>query len=282
MSTTDTQDAIGRLRDELARARDEGVLVAMSGGVDSCTLAALAHDVLGEAMLAVTLDAESSADAEVQAARRLARSAGIPHRVVDHSELSDPDYVKNDPLRCYFCREGMVETLEAVAAQENLGRIAMGYLPDDRLDHTPGRVAARKAGAWFPYVEADVDKAMVRQVAAMLDLEMADRPSNACLSSRIAYGLEVTAEKLEQVERAEAAVRELASVEQVRVRHHGDVARIEVPPDARDALLEVSGPVTTRLEELGFTWVSMDLLGYRTGSMNEAIEGELPERPAEG
>lgn len=272
--------ALERLRAELASA-EGGVLVAMSGGVDSCTLAAVAHDVLGDRMQAVTLDAESSASHETEAACSFAQAHAIPHRVVEHSELDDPDYVRNDPLRCYVCREGMTSRLEEIVEDEGLDCYAMGYLPDDRLDHTPGRVAARQAGAWFPYVEAGVSKDEVRAIADELGLEVADRPSNACLSSRIQYGQEVTREKLEQIETAEAIVRERAGVDQVRVRHHGEVARIEVPPDEREALLEVAGPVSAAIEALGFTWVSMDLRGYRTGSMNESIEGTPPERPDE-
>lgn len=255
----------------LAERRKGGVLVAMSGGVDSCTLAAVAHRVIGDAMLAVTLDAESSAAQEVQAARRFAEGHGIPHRIVEHSELADPDYVENTPARCYHCRDGMTDRLFDLADELGFEHVAMGYLPDDADGHTPGRIAAREAGAWFPYVDAGIRKQQVRTLADGLGLEVADRPSNACLSSRIPYGQEVTEAKLEQIEAAEAAVRELAGVGQVRVRHHGDVARIEVAPEQRDALLEVSGPVTTRLKEIGFTWVAMDLVGYRTGALNEAL-----------
>lgn len=274
---------IGRLRRLLdARVGEEGLLVAMSGGVDSCTLAWVAHDVLGDGMLAVTLDAESSADAEVDAAVRFAREHGIPHRVVEHSELSDPDYVENTPLRCYHCRDGMTDALAEIADDEGLEHVAMGYLPDDAMDHTPGRVAAAESGAWFPYVDAGLDKAAVRALAEEIGLDVADRPSNACLSSRIPYGSEVTREKLAQVEAAERIVREALGVEQVRVRHHGDVARIEVAPEHREAMLAEAETITAEIEALGFTWVAMDLLGYRTGAMNEVLDGAPPEQPAPG
>lgn len=279
MTTGSPTSALAELREAIADRGSQGLMVAMSGGVDSCTLAAVAHDVLGDRMLAVTLDAESSADHEVEAAQAFARQRSIPHRVVEHAELEDPDYVANTPLRCYHCREGMADALFEIAEEEELATVAMGYLPDDAADHTPGRLAARKAGAWFPYADAGIGKDQVRAIADELDLPVAERPSNACLSSRIPYGQAVTAEKLEQVEQAEATVRDLAGVEQVRVRHHGDVARIEVEPGDRAALVEVAGEVTAELKALGFTWVAMDLAGYRTGAMNEALSGRPPEQP---
>jgi uncharacterized protein len=262
-----------RLRRLFADRAEGGVLVATSGGVDSCTLAAIAHQVLDEDMLAVTLDAESNAARELEDAKTFLQDQAIPHAVVDHSELSDPDYRENTPMRCYHCREGMLDRLREVAEDRGLAHIAMGYVPDDRMDHTPGRRAAKEAGAWFPYVDAGIGKDQVRALAERMDLPVADRPSNACLSSRIPYGREVTADKLETVEAAEQAVRSIADVEQVRVRHHDDVARIEVAPDQRAALLAHDRAITEELEQLGFTFVAVDLLGYRTGALNEALDG---------
>lgn len=272
MAKAQTDDARRRLHALLADRADGGVLVAMSGGVDSCTLAAIAHEALGDDMLAVTLDAESNARRELEDAIAFAEEHGLPHTVVEHSELADPEYRENRPDRCYHCRDGMTDALDEVADREGIEHVAMGYLPDDQLDHTPGRRAARQAGAWFPYVEADVDKDQVRRIADAMGLEVADRPSNACLSSRIPYGTEVTEDKLDEVEQAERAVREAVGVEQVRVRHHGDVARVEVLPDQREALLENAEEVTGRLREVGFAFVAMDLLGYRTGALNEAVD----------
>lgn len=261
-----------RLAERFRERADEGVLVAMSGGVDSCTLAAIAHEAIGDAMLAVTLDAESSAERELEDAVSFARERGLPHEVVEHSELADPDYRANTPSRCYHCREGMMDRLTDVAERDGLGHVAMGYVPDDRLDHTPGRRAAKEAGAWFPYVDADVAKDEVRAVAEAMQLPVADRPSNACLSSRVPYGSEVTADKLAEIEAAERAVREIADVDQVRVRHHDDVARVEVPPAERETLLGRAEEITEELEDVGFTFVALDLLGYRTGAMNEALD----------
>lgn len=260
-----------RLTRELERFRETGLLVAMSAGVDSCTLAALAHEVLGERMLAVTLKAESTAREEVEDAERFARTHGVPHRTVVHSELADPAYVANDGERCYHCRKNMGVELLALAAAEGLGAIAMGVVLDDFDEHRPGLRAAREAGILFPLVEADVTKADVRALAERLGLEVAERPSNACLSSRIAFGLEVTDARLRQVEEAERAVRRLAGVSQVRVRHHDAIARVEVAPAEREAVLAQAEAVNEALKALGFTFVALDLEGYRSGAMNEVL-----------
>lgn len=244
----------------------------MSGGVDSCTLAAVAHEILGDQMLAITLSAESSSSQEIEDATRFARTHGIPHEVRTHSELEDPDYVRNDLLRCYHCRKGMAGALQAAAGEHGLETIAMGVVPDDQGEHRPGIRAAREAGIWFPLVEAEVAKAEVREIASTMGLEVHDKPSNACLSSRIAYGLEVTEPRLRRIEAAEALIRETCEIRQVRVRYHeGDVARIEVAPAARGSVLAHADEITAELKELGFTFVALDLLGYRSGAMNESI-----------
>lgn len=273
MTQVTASQARSRLEALLAE-RQDGLIVAMSGGVDSCTLAYLAQATLGDKALAVTLDAESTARVEIDTARRFAETHGLRHRLVDHSELSDPDYVKNDPLRCYHCRKTMGTELNALAEAEGFGTIAMGVVTDDYGEHRPGLRAAKEAGIWFPYVEAGISKATVRDLAAELGLEVADRPSNACLSSRIAYGLEVTEERLRQVEAAEQAVRDLTGADQVRVRHHGKIARIEVAPDRREDVLAKAEAITAALKEVGFSFVSMDLIGYRTGSMNAVLQEE--------
>jgi len=273
--TEPPEQALDRLT-RLLGEREGGVLVAMSGGVDSCTLAWVADRAPGRA-LAVTVDAESSADREVEAARAFAREHELDHRVVEHSELDDEDYRRNAPDRCYHCRDGLVDRLQEVAEEAGLEHVAMGYLPDDEADHTPGRVAARQRGAWFPYVDAGIDKDQVRDLAEHAGLDLADRPSNACLSSRIPWGEEVTEAKLERIEAGERAVREIAGVEQVRVRHHGRLARVEVDPEERQRLLACADEVHEALREVGFTWVALDLAGYRTGALNEALQDRARE-----
>ncbi len=272
-----------RVREAVQEARGERVLVAMSGGVDSCTLAGVLVDELGrKAVLAVTLDAESSAREEVQSAERFAREEGIPHRVVEHSELEDPAYVANRPDRCFHCRDGLMDALGRIQREEGFDRVAMGYLSAGEEGHAPGRVAAEQSGAWFPWSQAGVDKRGVRRVAKALGYDVAGRASNACLSSRIPYGSRVTREKLEEVEEAERVVRDLVGVETVRVRHHGEVARIEVQPGQRGRVVERGEEVSRALKEVGFTWVSLDVAGYRRGSMNESWQEGESSRGGEG
>ncbi|MDX1612345.1 MAG: ATP-dependent sacrificial sulfur transferase LarE, partial [Candidatus Thermoplasmatota archaeon] len=261
-----------KLEATLRPLAEEGVLVAMSAGVDSCTLAYVAHRLLGEAARAVTLLAESTSQEEVDLARAFAQAHDLPHQVVEHSELADPDYVQNDGLRCYHCRKNMGTQLHETREALGLGHVVMGVVPDDYGEHRPGLQAAKEAGIRFPYVEAGITKQEVRELARSLGLEVANRPANACLSSRIAYGLEVTRERLDQVEAAERIVRELAGVGQVRVRHHDELARIEVWPQEREKVLAKAARIEEELCSLGFTYVTLDLLGYRSGSMNRLLD----------
>lgn len=256
------------LQAELADA--DGTLVAFSGGVDSTVLAAIAHRVHGDDALAVTFETETMPRREAEDARALARQIGIDHRVETYSELASEAYRVNDADRCYHCRVMLGERLRDVADREGLATIVAGIVPRDLDDHSPGVAALREAGVAFPYVETGTTKAEIRELARELDLPVHDKPTEACLSSRIPYGDEVTQGKLEQVEAAEARLHELG-FEGVRVRHHGDLARIEVQPGDREALLDRAREVTRALREEGYTWVAMDLLGYRTGAMNETL-----------
>lgn len=246
------------------------VLVALSGGVDSSTLAAVAHRALGDDAVAVTFRTETVPKRDLDDARAIAAGLGIDHRIVAYSELASPEYRTNDPDRCYHCRRMLADQLEAVQEDVGAAHAAAGILPGDLDDHSPGIAALREAGVWFPYVELGLTKDRVRRIAAELDLAVSDKPTDACLSSRIPYGEPVTEDKLQQVRDAERALRDLG-FSGLRVRHHGDLARIEVRPHDRDRLLDHAREVTRRLREAGFTWVSMDLVGYRTGAMNESL-----------
>jgi uncharacterized protein len=246
-----------------------GVLVAFSGGVDSTVVAKLAQMALGPRALAVTAEAESLASWEREEARRVASEVGIRHLVVRYSELADPNYASNPINRCYFCRTDLARHLKPIAEEEGMEAIASGVLASDLKDYRPGIRAMDEAGFWHPLAEHGLDKPAARALASHLGLSVAGKPSMACLSSRIPYGEAITVEKLTQVDRAEAYLRSLG-FPQVRVRHHGPVARIEVSREEVGRLLdpETSAAVARELKALGFTYVAVDLEGYRSGSMN--------------
>lgn len=248
-----------------------GAAVGFSGGVDSTLLVRLAREALGDRALAVTARSASLAGADLAEAEALARSIGIRHRVIDTRELSDPRYVRNASDRCFFCKEELSVRLAEVAREEGLPAVLLGYIADDAGDFRPGLAASRKAGARAPLLEAGLTKAEVRAWARALGLPNWDRPAEACLASRVAYGEPVTPEKLGRVEQAERAVRELTGLARLRVRVHGDLARIEVDPEALPGVLPARREIEARLRRLGFLYVTLDLAGYRTGSMNEAI-----------
>jgi uncharacterized protein len=256
-----------------ALARTGGALVAFSGGVDSAVLARLAHEALGARAVAVTVDSQTFTAGELREARRLARLIGIRHIVVKHDELADEAFCQNPPDRCYLCRRGMAGSLRKIAGELGLPAIADGANFSDTAEHRPGIRAATEAGVLHPLMDNRVTKAEVRRMARALRLPVADRPSSACLSSRIPYGERITEEKLRRIELAERFVRSLG-FRQVRVRHHGAVARIEVERKAVPRLVRkgTMEKVARRLRKLGFTYVTADLEGYRSGSLDEALE----------
>lgn len=259
----------------ILRAMSErgGMAVAFSGGVDSTVVAKLARDALGDDTVAVTADSESMPRSELEEARELARLIGIEHLVIKHSELEKEWVVRNPEDRCYHCRKELAGLLKAVADERGFATIADGVNMSDFGEHRPGIKAADEAGIWHPFIEFDVTKEDLRAMAKALDLPIHDKPAAACLSSRIPYGQRITKEKLSQVEEAEAYLKELG-ISHVRVRHHGDIARIEVPPDQIGFLQDLSTrvKVTEKLQGLGFKYVTVDLKGYRAGSMDEAVE----------
>jgi uncharacterized protein len=244
------------------------LIVGMSGGVDSVLLAKVAHDVLGARALAVTADSPSLPRRELRAAVELARQIGVHHKVIQTQEVHDPRYAANPSDRCYYCKTELFTHLDALADQLGYHWLAYGENDDDRGDHRPGAQAAREHRVRAPLKEAQLTKADIRALAQHLGLPIWDKPAFACLGSRFPYGTQITPEKLAQVEAAEEALWE-HGFRQFRVRHHGEVARIEVEPADMPRLLEHAADLVARIQrEARFTYVAMDLGGYKRGNMN--------------
>ena len=247
------------------------VIVAFSGGVDSTLLAKVSFDLLGEHAVAVTAVSDSLAESERDETVRLAKLIGIRHVLAESKELEDERYRANTPMRCYWCKNELATLLTAYARKHGYNAILDGNNLDDTHDVRPGRKAMKEAGFRSPLIEAEMTKADVRAVSRELALPTWDKPSMACLSSRVPYGTQVTAPVLKKVERAEALLRGLG-LRQVRVRYHGSLARIEVEPAEFERVLVSREEIAEGLKEIGFTHTALDLSGYRTGSMNEALK----------
>lgn len=271
-ATRDVEEKARAVREDLAER--EGVLVAFSGGVDSSVVAALAHDALGEDAVACTARSETLPEAELADARRIADEIGIRHETVEFSELDDPEFVANDGDRCYHCRTMRLGELFEVAEDRSIPVVCDGTNASD-VDggHRPGLQAVEEQDAYSPLLAYGLTKAEVREVADGYGLSVADKPSMACLSSRIPTGLEVTEAKLSRVELAEALLRQWG-FSQFRVRDHEGLARIEVGRDELDAALDPDfvAAARERLSGLGFDHVTLDLHGYRTGSVSPGGE----------
>jgi uncharacterized protein len=250
----------------------ESVLVAYSGGVDSALLLKVATETLGEKTVGVLASSPAYDEEETAAAVRLAEEMGARLERVETGEVDDPRYVANDANRCYFCKVELFDHLEPVARRLELEAIAYGMNRDDRGDWRPGRKAARERGVRAPLDEADLGKDDVRALARYLGLSVWDKPAEACYSSRIPYGAPVTREALLRVGRAERALRALG-FRQARARHHDDVARIEIDPADFARLLDdaTRETIIRDVRAAGYTYVALDLQGYRSGSLNEAL-----------
>ena len=276
------ETAFGLLPAELAAKRDRllsliasygSCAVAFSGGVDSAVVAKAAQLALGDRAVAVTGTSASLAAGELEAAAALAEQIGIRHQVLATEEFGNADYLRNSPDRCFHCKTELYTQLEGMAERLGVRVIANGANLDDRGDYRPGMVAARQHDVRSPLIECELTKAEVRELAAHWNLPVWDKPASPCLSSRIAYGQEVTPERVAMIDRAEQFLRE-RGFRELRVRYHGDdLARIEVPlaelprlaePELRDALVN-------QLRALGFKYVTLDLEGFRSGSLNQII-----------
>jgi len=250
----------------------DSVLVAYSGGTDSAYLAYAAHQMLGEKMRAIIADSASLPRAELAAALAFTAAHNIPTQILQTNELESPDYQRNDAHRCFHCKDELFTQMEQARVESGFAHIAYGMNLDDRGEFRPGQQAATNHHAVAPLVIAQLTKAEIRQLARQANLSLADKPASACLASRIEYGRPVTRENLSQVEQAEAALHALG-FPQVRVRHHGDLARIEIAREdlPRALSLSVLEKITTAIKPLGFLYVTLDTEGYRSGSMNDVL-----------
>ena len=248
-------------------------IVAFSGGVDSTFLGWAAKEAVGERALLVTADSETYPSSELAEARRLAALIGLPHTVVQTRELDNPEYAKNPPNRCFFCKDELFTRLEAIGREHGGLPIVYGALMDDLGDHRPGMEAASLKGVRAPLIEAELWKEEVRALSRAAGLPTWDKPSFACLSSRFQYGDPITVEKLRRVDEAEAFLRTLG-FSQFRVRHHDRLARLELSLPEMERLWQegLREAILARFRELGYAYVTLDLQGFRSGSANEMLQ----------
>lgn len=249
------------------------LIVAYSGGVDSAYLAYAATQTLGEQALAVTAISESYSARDREIAEECARRFHIRHEFINTAELADANYRANNPNRCFFCKSELFTKLDELAARRRFAAVAYGVNVDDQGDWRPGHRAAREHAVLTPLLDAGMTKADIRELSRRAGLPVWDRPASACLASRIAYGLEVTPERLAVIEKGEEAVRRLG-FRQFRVRHHGNLVRLEIAPDELPLALSVdmAAKLVEIFKPLGFAYVTLDLEGYRRGSLNAGLK----------
>ncbi len=251
------------------------VLIAYSGGTDSAYLAWAAHHVLGDRAIAITADSASLPESHKRDAEAFARECGFRHEYISTKEFDNPDYVKNDPNRCFHCKDELFDCLDALAKDRGITEIIYGVNLDDLGDYRPGQRAARLHGVKAPLVDAKLTKSEIRELSRLAGLSAWDRPASACLSSRIPYGTPVTPENVKIVERGEEAIRALG-FRQFRVRFHGELVRIEIASDELSKALtaDMAQAFARIFKPLGFHYVTLDLEGYRQGSLNAVLGAE--------
>lgn len=262
-------EAFNKLVDWFAKNGDNKAIVALSGGVDSAVVALAAKKALGCGAIAITADYKTLAQEELATAQQVAREIGIEHKLIGYNELENHSFVKNDIMRCYYCRTELGQHLVEEAKRAGILLIVDGTNIDDLTDYRPGIRALRENGVRSPMVELGIGKIEIRNIAKSFDLSVYDKPSNACLASRIPTGSEVTYERLQRIENAEIIVKTIFGVRQVRVRDHGNLARIEVGRDELHMMFDMDklAILDKKLKELTFKFVSIDITGYKTGKM---------------
>ena len=258
-------------------------VVAFSAGVDSTFLLRVAHEELGDRVVAVTVRSSTFPRRELDEAVAFCRAEGIRHEIIDTSELDIPGFAENPPDRCYLCKKSIFGEIMAFAQANGLAAVLEGSNMDDDGDYRPGMRAIRELGVGSPLHDAGLTKAEIRALSRRMGLPTADKPSFACLASRFPYGERITAEGLARVERAEHWLRDAGmGLAQLRVRSHGDMARIEVPPEAIPDVAARAGEIAAAFKGLGFAYAALDLQGYRTGSMNETLDIDSSQLPDVG
>lgn len=265
---------VERLNNKYSRLRKtlrecESALIAFSGGVDSTFLAKVSYEILKERALAVTSVSASLPERELLEAKKIAKEIGISHSLVETKEMDDPKFLENSYRRCFFCKTELFQELHRIAQREGYRYVLYGANVDDRGDFRPGAEAAKKSGAMAPLMDAELTKEEIRLLSKELGLSTWDKPSKACLSSRIPFGERITLEKLQQIEAAEESLA-LLGFRQFRVRHHGQIARIEIYKDELERVMQknIRERVVDAVKEAGFKFITMDLEGYRTGPFN--------------
>jgi len=248
----------------------ESVVIAFSGGVDSTLLTKVAFDILGDKAIAVTARSETYTKSELEDAIELAKKIGIKHEVIVSEELDIPEFSHNPANRCYYCKKELLKKLKEIAETYGFKNVIEGANFDDADDYRPGMMAVEEMGVRSPLKEAKLTKSEIRDLSKRFGLPTWDKPSAACLASRFPYGTEITREKLNIIGNAEAFLK-CFGIRQLRVRHHDQIARIEVTEKDMDILIQNRQQIVNKLKELGFKYVTMDLQGYRTGSMNEVL-----------
>jgi uncharacterized protein len=264
----------GKAKEVMRMFRGFGrVIIAFSGGIDSTLVAYLGKLAVGDNAIGVTADSPSLSSAELEHAKSLAKQIGINHVIIKTEELDDPRYSSNPVNRCYFCKKELSVKLKRLAAELHVSVIVDGTNADDLLGHRPGGAALVEEGVRRPLAEVCMTKAEVRELSKLLRLPNFDKPSVPCLSSRVQYGQRINPERLKRIEKSESLIRSLTGVRELRVRDHGNLARIEVAPGERRCFFdeELLDEVARSLREFGFTYVCFDLMGYKSGSMNESM-----------
>lgn len=249
------------------------VIIAYSGGVDSTFLLKIAHDMLGDNILAVTATSSTCPKQELTDAKKFVQNLGVKYRLIKSDEVKNKHFLENTPSRCYYCKKELFTKIKKIAEAQNINYVLDGSNADDAKDYRPGEKALRELGVRSPLKEVDLTKRDIRELSHEMKLETWDKPAMACLASRFPYGIRITKKRLKQVELAESFLSKLG-LHQIRVRCHNEVARIEVIKDDFNKILKQRKKIVSYFKKLGFTYVTMDIEGYRTGSLNEVLKHE--------